>query len=98
MFRRQENSMSNPAYDTGAGKRKASLTLNADLYAKAKAVGINLSKVAEEAVAQALAERLAEQARADIHQDLRALNAFVELVRGDGLQALRDRRSRCAPR
>jgi post-segregation antitoxin (ccd killing protein) len=78
MFRRQENSMSNPAYDTGAGKRKASLTLNADLYAKAKAVGINLSKVAEEAVAQALAERLAEQARADIHQDLRALNAFVE--------------------
>ena len=70
--------MRNGAYDTGARKRTVSLTLNADLYAKARGAGINLSKVAEEALAQALAQRLAEQARAEIRQDLGALNAFVE--------------------
>ena len=65
-------------YDPGARKRTVSLTLNADLYAKAKGAGINLSKVAEEAVAQALAERLAEQVKGEIRRDLGALNAFVE--------------------
>jgi post-segregation antitoxin (ccd killing protein) len=70
--------MRNPPYDTGARKRTVSLTLNADLYAKAKGAGINLSKVAEEALAQALAQRLVEQARADVRQDLAALSAFVE--------------------
>lgn len=70
--------MRNLPYDTGARKRTVSLTLNADLYSKAKGAGIKLSKVAEEALAQALAQRLAEQARADIVQDLKALNAFVE--------------------
>jgi post-segregation antitoxin (ccd killing protein) len=70
--------MRNPPYDSGARKRTVSLTLNADLYAKAKGAGINLSKVAEEALAQALAQRLVEQARADVRQDLAALSAFVE--------------------
>ena len=65
-------------YDAGARKRTVSLTLNADLYAKARAAGINLSKIAEEALAHALAQHLAEQVRADIRQDLCALNAFVE--------------------
>ena len=65
-------------YDPAARKRTVSLTLNADLHAKAKGAGINLSKVAEEALAQALTQHLAEQARADIVQDLKALNAFVE--------------------
>jgi post-segregation antitoxin (ccd killing protein) len=55
-----------------------SVTLNADLYAKAKGAGINLSRVAEKALADALAQHLAEQARAEIRQDLRALDAFVE--------------------
>ena len=70
--------MRSSIYDAGARKRTVSLTLNSDLYAKAKGAGINLSKVAEEARAHALAERLAEQVRADIRQDLGALNAFVE--------------------
>jgi post-segregation antitoxin (ccd killing protein) len=68
----------NLPYDTGARKRTVSLTLNADLYAKVKGAGINLSKVAEEALAQALAQRLLEQARADVRKDLAALSAFVE--------------------
>jgi post-segregation antitoxin (ccd killing protein) len=66
--------MRNPPYDVGARKRTVSLSLNADLYAKARCAGINLSKVAE----QALAHRLVEQAKADIHQDLSTLNAFIE--------------------
>jgi post-segregation antitoxin (ccd killing protein) len=70
--------MRHPPYDTGARKRTVSVTLNADLYAKAKDAGINLSKVAEEALAKELAQRLAEQARAEIRQDLAALSAFVE--------------------
>ena len=71
--------MRNLPYDPGARKRTVSLTLNADLYAKAKSAGINLSKVAEQALAHALAKRLAEQIEADIRQDLDALNAFVEV-------------------
>jgi antitoxin CcdA len=71
--------MRNLPYDPGARKRTVSLTLNADLYAKAKSAGINLSKVAEQALAHELAKRLAEQIEADIRQDLGALNAFVEV-------------------
>ena len=48
--------MRNSLYDAGARKRTVSLTLNADLYAKAKGAGINVSKVAEAALAQALAQ------------------------------------------
>jgi post-segregation antitoxin (ccd killing protein) len=70
--------MRSPLYDAGARKRTVSLTLNADLYAKAKDAGINLSKIAEEALAEALTRRLAEQAKADISRDLEAFNAFVE--------------------
>jgi antitoxin CcdA len=81
--------MRNPPYDTGARKRTVSLTLNADLYAKAKGAGINLSRVAEEALAQALAQRLAEQARAEIRQDLAALSAFVE-VHGSFAEMVRE--------
>jgi hypothetical protein len=44
---------------------RGSLTLNADLYTKARSAGLNLSKIAEQALAQALAQRLAEQVRAD---------------------------------
>ena len=71
--------MRNLPYDPGARKRTVSLTLNSDLYAKAKSAGINLSKVAEQALAHELAKRLAEQIEADIRQDLGALNAFVEV-------------------
>jgi antitoxin CcdA len=70
--------MRNPLYDAGAWKRTVSLTVNADLYAKAKDAGINLSEIAEEALAEALTQRLAEQAKADIDRDLGAFNAFVE--------------------
>ena len=65
-------------YDAHSRKRTVSLTLNADLCAKARDAGINLSKVAEAALAQALSLRMAERLRAEIQSDLAAHEAFVE--------------------
>jgi antitoxin CcdA len=67
-------SIREPAYAVGAPRQTVSLTINSDLFAKAKAVGINVSRVAEEALAQAL-ER---QRRADIESEMRAAIAAVE--------------------
>ncbi len=66
--------MRRPPFDPSAKKRTVSLTLNGDLYAKAKAEGINASQVAE----AALAVRLTEKVRAEIKQDLEAYNTFIE--------------------
>lgn len=66
-----------PNYDVKAPKQTVSLTLNSDLYAKAKKLGINASQVAEEALDYIVAKRLAEQLRAEIQQDLAAYNAYV---------------------
>ena len=64
-------------YDADARRRTVSLTLNADLCAKAKQAGINLSRVAEEALAKALALRIAERMQAEIRRDLAAHDAFA---------------------
>jgi post-segregation antitoxin (ccd killing protein) len=50
-----------------------SLTLNADLYAKARKAGLDTSQIAERALAAALAGDLGGEAR----QDLEALNRHV---------------------
>ena len=65
-------------YDAGARKRTVSITLNADLHEKARVAGINLSRVAERALAEALRQRLAEQVEAEVRQDLEAYNRLVE--------------------
>jgi len=77
-----------PSYDLKAAKQTVSLTLNSDLYAQAKGFGINTSQVAEEALAQEVARHKAEQLRAQIRQDIEALDAyearhgsFAEMVR-----------------
>ena len=70
--------MLKPAFDPSAKKRTVRLTLNADLYAKAKAHGINASQVAEAALAQALDTRSAAKVRAEITKDRAAYNAYVE--------------------
>ena len=70
--------MRRPPFDPAAKKRTVSLTLNADLYAKAKAEGINASQVAEAALAEALAKRVNEKLRTEIERDLAAYNAYIE--------------------
>jgi len=65
-------------YNTKAAKQTVSLTINSDLFAQAKTLGINTSQIAEEALAQEVARRRAEQVKAEIRQDVEAANAYVE--------------------
>ena len=65
-----------PLYDLKATKQTVSLTLNSDLYAQAKRLGINASHVAEEALAREVALRHAERLKSDIRKDLQALDAY----------------------
>jgi antitoxin CcdA len=70
-------SVREPAYDSSAARQTVSLTINADLFARIKALGINASRVAEEALARELERHRAEQLKRDIRQDVDAMNAFV---------------------
>jgi post-segregation antitoxin (ccd killing protein) len=70
--------MREPPFEQKAPKRTVSLTLNSDLYAKAKTAGINASKVAENALAAAYAEHVATSIKAELQQDLEAANAYAE--------------------
>ncbi|MEK0084134.1 type II toxin-antitoxin system CcdA family antitoxin [Benzoatithermus flavus] len=71
-------------YNAGAAKMTVSLTLNADLYAKARKAGLDTSQIAERALAAALADDLAGEVR----EDLEALNRHVaeQAVLADRLQ------------
>jgi post-segregation antitoxin (ccd killing protein) len=70
--------MREPLFEPKAAKQTVSITLNSDLYAKAKSIGINTSKVAEEALAQEYAQRRSEVLLAEIRQDLAAVEAYAE--------------------
>jgi post-segregation antitoxin (ccd killing protein) len=67
-----------PAFDPNAPKQTVSVTLNSDLYAKAKSVGINASKVAEEAIADEYARRRKESLLKELRQDLAAVERYEE--------------------
>ncbi len=64
-------------FDTGAAKRSVNLTLNSDLVTQARAEGLNLSALAEEAVAAALARRKKEKFAAEIAQACRAHDEYL---------------------
>lgn len=66
-----------PIYDAAAAKRPVNLTLNGDLVMRAKAAGLNLSALAEEAVAAALAQRGREKMQADIAQACRVHEQYL---------------------
>jgi antitoxin CcdA len=70
--------MRDAVYDLKSPKQTVSVTLNSDLYAKAKQLGINVSQVAEQAVADAYATRRAEALAAEIRADLEAASAYAE--------------------
>lgn len=88
--------MRDPLFDPKAAKQTVSVTLNSDLYAKAKSVGINASKVAEEGLAKEYAARLSQSLMIELRRDLAASDkyadqhgSFADLVRehyerGDG--------------
>ena len=68
--------MKESLFDESAGRKTVSVTLNADLYSRAKEAGINVSRVAEQALAGAYAEKAREVMRERMAADLRALDAF----------------------
>jgi post-segregation antitoxin (ccd killing protein) len=70
--------MRDPLFEPKAAKQTVSITLNSDLYAKAKSVGINTSKVAEEALAHEYAQRRSEVLIAELRQDLAAIESYAE--------------------
>jgi post-segregation antitoxin (ccd killing protein) len=80
--------MRKPLFDPKAAKQTVSITLNSDLYAKTKSMGINASKVAEEALSSKYAELRSETLLADLRRGLAAVESyadqhgsFAELVR-----------------
>ena len=80
--------MRDPLFEPKAAKQTVSITLNSDLYAKAKSAGINASKVAEEALASKYAELHSEAIRAELERGLAAVEnyadqrgSFADLVR-----------------
>ena len=90
-----------PFYDTQASKQTVSITLNSDLYAQAKRYAINASQVAEEALVEEVARRRTAQLKAEIRQDIEALDAyesahgsFPEMVREHYRGASEDENSR----
>jgi antitoxin CcdA len=66
-----------PPHDIKAAKQTVSLSINSDLYAQAKRLGINASQVAEDALIQQVAQRKAQQLEAEIRQDLEATNSYI---------------------
>jgi post-segregation antitoxin (ccd killing protein) len=75
-------------YGPKAAQPTVSVTINSELYTQAKGFGIDVSQVAEEAPANEVARRKAEQLKGEIQQDLQALDAweakhgsFAEMVR-----------------
>jgi len=80
--------MRNPLFDRKAAKQTVSITLNSDLYAKAKSIGVNASKVAEEALAAKYAEMYSEELLSELRRGLTAVEnyadqhgSFAQLVR-----------------
>jgi post-segregation antitoxin (ccd killing protein) len=72
----KEGVMRNPLFESKAPKQTVSITLNSDLYSKAKSMGINTSKVAEEALAHEYSVGLRERLRTEIRDELIALEKY----------------------
>lgn len=72
-----------------AAKQTVSLTIHAELVAQVKQLGINASRVAEEALAREVRHIQAERLRAEVQQDLEASNAYVA-KHGSFTQMVRD--------
>ncbi|HLS82965.1 MAG TPA: type II toxin-antitoxin system CcdA family antitoxin [Steroidobacter sp.] len=75
-------------FDTHAPKQTVSVTINSDLYAQARKLGVNTSQVAEQALIAEVARRRADVLKKEIRQDLEACKAyearygsFAEMVR-----------------
>lgn len=76
-------------YNSDAPKKAVNLTMNTDLLKLGKDLGLNLSSVAEEALAKAVRARLAEAWLQENANAIQAYNARTEAhgVFSDGLRS-----------
>jgi antitoxin CcdA len=65
------------AYDESAPRRATNLRLNGDLVEKARAADLNLSAIAEQAIAQELRRILRERFREEIAQGVAEHEAYL---------------------
>lgn len=70
-------SVRKPAYRADAPRHTVSLTINSDLFARIKALGINASRIAEEALARELERRRRAEIEAEVKADIAATDAFI---------------------
>ena len=66
-----------PLYVAGAPRQTVSLTINSDLFARAKTLDINASRVAEDALARELEQRRNASLLAEIRHDIAATEAYT---------------------
>lgn len=64
------------SYDPDAARQTVSVTLNSDLYARAKSLGLNVSRVAEQALAEAYARECATRVAEEMKRDLAAIGEY----------------------
>jgi antitoxin CcdA len=76
--RKWPSSIREPAFRADAPKQTVSLTINSDLFARVKSLGINASRVAEDALAEELEKRRRTQIEAEAQADIAAINAYEE--------------------
>jgi len=76
-------------YETNAPKKAVNLTLNSDLLKQSRALGLNLSALAEAAIAKALQDFRAEEWLRENAEAIRAYNEHVERqgVFSDGMRS-----------
>jgi post-segregation antitoxin (ccd killing protein) len=78
MSNRYPHGVREPLFAYDSPKQTVSLTINSDLFARAKAMGLNASRIAEDALASELEKHRAASLLVEIKQDVAALDAFVE--------------------
>jgi antitoxin CcdA len=71
--------MRSPLYDVNARRKTVSITVNADLVAKASALGINISRTAEAAIIQAFEAAEKAKIREEIREATRMVDEYVAL-------------------
>ena len=81
--------MRRAVFDPKGPKQTVSITVNSELYAMAKDMGINTSQVAEQALAETYATRHAARITAELKQDLAAMEEY-EKQHGSFAESVRE--------
>lgn len=69
--------MREPTFSAAAPRQTVSLTINSDLFARIKALGLNASRIAEDALARELENQRRTQILAEVESDLRAADEYA---------------------